>query len=249
MSNKIKIEPTQAVNKLHAFLSAARSLESALEQAKMLKQARSIVDADVYLLTVDGHDYVLKTFRNRSLPARWLIGRRCLRNEFDKLTLIQTMKTVRAPTPYAMLDKDTMAMEFLENTIQLDNPEQVAKERYPTKDFFREVIAMIEELHQNNIAHGDLRRTNILIDKHGKPILIDFATTVQGEKKFFSWRRIAARVFINSDNYSLVKITKSFYPDLLAAEDLKHLHNPPWYLKLGRFWRRKIYRPYLRFTK
>ena len=59
-----------------------------------------------------------------------VIGRRCLRNEFDKLRLVQSPETVRAPKPYALLGKDTIAIEFLRDTKPLKTPESMPADRF-----------------------------------------------------------------------------------------------------------------------
>lgn len=252
MSTEIKITPEQAAAKLHDFFAAnagGSPLPRLLERGELLQQARSIGDADVYRLTLDGCTYLIKTYINRPKFIRWLIGRRCLRNEFHKLSLVQALGVVRAPKPYALLEKDTLAIEFLHDTIPLKTPESMVPDRYPDHDFFHELAAMVRSLHAAGISHGDLRRANILVGKDGRPYLIDFATTVQCSPAAAPWCRAMARLFINSDNFSLAKITESFYPGLLDDDALHCFYNPPWYLRLGRFLRRNIYRRYIRTSK
>ncbi len=249
MSTENKTTPEQATRKLQDFLAAAGSLTALLERAQLIQQARSMGDADVFRLTLDDCCYLIKTYISRPRLIRWLLGRQCLRNEFNKLQLLQSLETVRAPKPYALLDQDTLAVEFLRDTKPLNTPETMPADRFPTRDFFHELAAMLKTMHDAGISHGDLRRANILIDGTGRPYLIDFATTVQCSEKSPPWCRAASRLFINSDNFSFAKITESFYPGLLGEHVLQCYYNPPWYIRLGRFLRRNIYRRYLRTSK
>ncbi|MGI6356896.1 MAG: RIO1 family regulatory kinase/ATPase [Lentisphaeria bacterium] len=249
MSTENKITPEQATQKLQDFLVAVGSLSAMLEHAQLIQQAKSIADADIFRLTLDDCCYLIKTYIDRPWFIRWLIGRRCLRNEFDKLRLVQSLETVRAPKPYALLGKDTIAIEFLRDAKPLKTPESMPADRFPTSDFFLELADMLKTMHDAGISHGDMRRANILVDSEVRPYLIDFATAVQSSKKSPPWRRLASRLFTNSDNFSFAKITESFYPGLLSEQVLECYNNPPWYLRLGRYLRHNIYRRYLRTSK
>ena len=40
--------------------------------------------------------------------------------------------------------------------------------------FFRHLLHHVNHLHLLNISHEDLKRSNILVDKKGNPVLVDF---------------------------------------------------------------------------
>ena len=40
--------------------------------------------------------------------------------------------------------------------------------------FFRRLLCAVRDLHSLNISHEDLKRSNVLVDNHGCPILVDF---------------------------------------------------------------------------
>lgn len=44
----------------------------------------------------------------------------------------------------------------------------------------REVIWLVEKLHQKGIVHGDLKPANIRIDSRGHPVLLDFGNALYG---------------------------------------------------------------------
>ena len=51
--------------------------------------------------------------------------------------------------------------------------------------FFRHLLHHVNHLHLLNISHEDLKRSNVLIDKKGNPVLVDFGFShfsVDGQK-------------------------------------------------------------------
>ncbi|WRT65601.1 uncharacterized protein IL334_002546 [Kwoniella shivajii] len=40
--------------------------------------------------------------------------------------------------------------------------------------FFRRLLFIVDNLHQLNVSHEDLKRSNVLVDAHGLPALVDF---------------------------------------------------------------------------
>lgn len=88
---------------------------------------------------------------------------------------------ISSPLPvfsYRKGDYEVLAMERIEgNSIEhiiannLDLPENFNLEL-----FFREFNKMIDILHQNRIYHRDLHWGNVMIEKNGKPCIIDFGS-------------------------------------------------------------------------
>lgn len=40
--------------------------------------------------------------------------------------------------------------------------------------FFRRLLIAVHSIHQLNISHEDLKRSNVLVDDSGSPVLVDF---------------------------------------------------------------------------
>ena len=80
-----------------------------------IKRARSSGDSDVYrLLLPDGRQVLAKSYAKRLWLIRILFARRCIQNEFKKLKLVHDNGYACVSTPYGILDKDTLFLEFLE---------------------------------------------------------------------------------------------------------------------------------------
>lgn len=51
---------------------------------------------------------------------------------------------------------------------------------YDHDEFFRKLRAMVEKMHENRIYHRDLHEGNVMIDKNGNPVIIDFGAATMG---------------------------------------------------------------------
>lgn len=110
---------------------------------------------------------------------------------------------------------DTLRMEWVEGlnlvefiSANLDNKDVLKK---LSKDF----IKMAQDLHENQISHGDLQHTNIIIDKNGEIKLIDYDSLCipefEGQRdscRGFKGYQLPSRIYggfissINIDNFS-----------------------------------------------
>lgn len=89
--------------------------------------------------------------------------------------------------------------------------------------FFDQLFALIEHLHERDIAYVDLnKRQNILVGDDGRPYLIDFQISLDLPPR--GWRRWAPfgwflRRFQHGDKYHCCKHKKRVRPDLLTDEE------------------------------
>ncbi|MGI5924344.1 MAG: phosphotransferase [Lentisphaeria bacterium] len=226
---------------------AATGLDEAalLANAEVIKAARSVGDADVYRVELPGSQPLLvKSYRHRPLLIRWLFARRCLRNEYRKLAFLRELGIVRVPQPIALLDKDTLVIEFLADAVPLSATQRLG--RQPSKAFFTKLKDIITELHRRGFAHGDFRSTNVMVTHDGQPCLIDFATAVCRNQGSPCVEKFLFPFFRRTDLFATAKVIAKFYPDMLSEQEIKRLASPPWYLRLGRFLRKNVYRRYIK---
>lgn len=231
------------LSSLRREVASLGGMAALLARAERIKSARSAGDADVFRhVTAGGEVVLLKSYLGRCWLMRVLFGRGCLRREQSFLQLFRRLGVGRVPEVYGMLGADVLAMEFLVGTRSLPKPQGCLASALPPRSFFEELIAMMRELHERGLAHGDFRRGNVLMDESGRPRLIDVATACHCPAGSSWMRRTAFRMLCCSDDFSLARVVGSYYPALLDEEQSRHLRNVPWYLRLGRFLRHEVYR-------
>ncbi|KAJ1816453.1 serine/threonine-protein kinase bud32 [Coemansia sp. RSA 2599] len=137
---------------------------------------RQGAEARVYKTEISGKQVVAKqrfskTYRHPDLDRKLTRGRmnqearslkRCLENG------IRVPQVVRVDKEAA-----TLYIEYIEGQTLKEwifGSEDEVKE----KQFMREVGGILYRMHANNIIHGDLTTSNILVDTEGRLVLIDF---------------------------------------------------------------------------
>lgn len=108
-------------------------------------------------------------------------------------------------------------------------------------EFFDKLDDLVAEMHSRGIAHGDLRRRNILRGVDGNPRLIDFETAVSTDDAEEGGRLF--RAIAEIDRITVLKIRERYFPESLSEEDYQRLHDVPWHLAAGRFARKNLYGP------
>ena len=220
-----------------------------LHRGTLLRKATSWGNTDTYILrTCNGTEFLLKTFARQPFFIRALLGRVSIRKEYNTLVFLRKNGFRHAPKAIAMLNSNSLLMEYISGASQLVKNERYSETERPSPQFFQRLISLIRDLHQIGVVHGDFRRANILRLPGDIPILIDWATAIiksPGQKKF-SLSRYFFNIFRKSDLYSLASITESYYPDLLDCELKHYLNKQPWLLRVGRFLRQRFYRHFIK---
>lgn len=199
-------------------------------------EARHRLSADLYEVDWNGQPALLKDYANRPWWVRrfWapvLVGR-----EFRTLRRLQGLKGV--PRLYARVGPEALLMQKLDAHRLPRNYEQP-----PDPALFDRLTKLVNELHARGVGHGDLRRMNILMDDECQPYLIDFETAVTAKEGFWGWfSRFGTRRLVRVDQIGVAKIKMDFYPNLLTQEEQDIIDDAPWYLLLGNFLKRHVYR-------
>ncbi len=110
-------------------------------------------------------------------------------------------------------------------------------------DFFPRLAALLDALHQREVAYVDLeKRENILLGEDGRPYLIDFQISWHvlpnrgGRTDFF---RMIQDMLQSSDRYHLYKHWRRMRPDQVQGVDAARFGRPPLWIR----WHRTIFRP------
>lgn len=204
-----------------------------------LKQARSWVGPDVVLLQApDGVRFVMKDWSKRPLPFRLSWCRIAAQREMLVYEKLRGMEGV--PQLISRLGPLGFVMEWLDAR---PLPGRRMKDLLGS-NFFPDLEAVVREMHRRGVAHGDLRRRNILRGLDGSPKLIDFETAVRASKAPGGGKLFQA--ICEVDLITITKIRSRYFPDSMTARDRETLDNVPWHLAWGRFLRKQVYAPLTR---
>lgn len=204
-----------------------------------IHQARSVAQADVYIVDWEGCHAVLKDFSERPWIVRLIWSNWIMRRECTVLGLLQGLEGV--PRLYARVGRSAFLMQRLQAH---DLPNIYKQEPPPADDFWLRLRRLIDEMHRRGVAHGDLRRKNILISDDGQPFLIDFATAMLRREHgalapLTQW---LFRIYRRIDRTTFARIKQSYPPHELDELEQHWLDNQPWYLTVGRLLKRRVYR-------
>jgi serine/threonine protein kinase len=197
---------------------------------RLLHQAKTPSQADIWLVEWNGTECVLRDY---SAPRGWFWRQLCrwaVRREIRAHNLLDGVTGI--PSLLAELDKNRYLIEFI------DGPSLDIHRHSLGPEFFEELARILDAMHKRRVAHGDLRNKNILVGPDGRPYIIDFTTAWRGtswwRKPFFEfWKYLDRRRFLVSK--------AKFMPETLSPEEVLLLEERPLYLRLGNFYRRKVY--------
>lgn len=197
-------------------------------------EGRALGQADVCAYEIEGRRFVVKDFRRRPWLVRRWWGRWILRREWGRLEQLQGIAGI--PRLLGWVDPDAFAMEWVEAE-RLPH----LKESSLLPVFFDRLAGLVGEVHARGVSHGDLRRKNVLVDRGQKPYLIDFATAFRVGSSRRS-RRLFERL-CQIDRLTVLKLKNYYCPESLTDEERQQLAHLPMALRVGRFLRKKVYRP------
>lgn len=213
-------------------------------RAKLVHRGSSFAQPDVYVAECGGRRVLVKDFAARPRWFRLLVGRRILRHEYRVLAQLADVSGV--PQVYGLVDKDAVAMEYIDCCAPFRARREAEDDEIPCPGFFEELKQVLQRIHEHGIGHGDIRRKNILRGPGDAPYVIDFASAVRVDgplRLARTWLFRATRVV---DRITVLKLHQSFYEDGLTASEQDCLDKPPWYLRVGRYLRKNVYRGLLK---
>jgi hypothetical protein len=104
--------------------------------------------------------------------------------------------------------------------------------------FFGELRTLLDRMHASGMAYVDLhKRENIIIDRRGRPHLVDFQVSVGTSDGWLGGGSLALRIvrlFQEIDDYHYRKHYARCLPDTLTAEELARYLEPPPFIRAHR---------------
>jgi tRNA A-37 threonylcarbamoyl transferase component Bud32 len=203
---------------------------------QLIHAGRSAVQADVYEIQWNGRPAIIKDFTARPAWLRTTWGSLMIGREFRALRRVQGIEGIprllARAGPYALVMQRIHGDRF---------PRR--RETPPPVEFFDRASLLLKSLHDRGVGHGDVRRKNLMMDAEARPHLIDFATAVAAKPGAAGVvSRALFRRYCVVDAFQLAQMKADFHPDRLTDEERALLKRPPWYLMLGQFLKRYVYR-------
>ncbi len=209
------------------------TVAESLRPLQVLKRADRFFTPDVTLVEWEGTMAILKDYAGRGWPGR-LWGQWVTAREAKALERLDGLNGV--PRLLTRVGKTGIVIEhFAGDLLPKKNVRQLV-----TPQFFDAALALLRAMHERGVAHGDVRRKNILVRPDGSPAFIDFQTACFSGRGWLRQRlfSFACRV----DEWHLVKIKARSFPRATQAEQKELLESPPFVLRVGQTLRRILYR-------
>lgn len=189
----------------------------------------------------DGTPVVWKSWWRRPLPERQLTGRWLAAREYRVLRRLRGIPEV--PRPVSRPDPFTIEMTLLD----AEPVPEVKHGSVLAPVYFDRLWAILAEMHLRGTNHGDLRRKNLLRapGDPATPRMVDFTQCLCVRTPPRGLGAILLRQAVRVDRTHFLKLKRWYLgPAHLSPGELRETErDAPWHLSVGRFFRRKLYRP------
>jgi len=169
------------------FLAFLQDPESVFQRddITLLKNGRS---STVIKVTLDQRELVVKRY---NMKNRWHHLRRCLRSTraYASWRLAQKLSLFYLPTPrpVAMIEKKFMKLrgksyfvtEYVAGEHASDFFTRHAQDEEKTSTMVKRIVALLKGIAKLEITHGDLKMTNVLVNRHEQPVIIDLDSAAE----------------------------------------------------------------------
>jgi len=206
-------------------------VQPTLEKIHLIHAANSETQANIWLVKYNNQEYILRDYSGKRwwfhrILCRWAISRELL--AFKKLQGVRGI-----PQFIKSLSSDQYLIEYIPST-------PLAKFGSGLdSSFFEQLKWIVCEMHQRGVAHGDLRKTNILVTPDHSPYVIDFTTACWDHPFFF---KLLFKYFCYLDFRRIAKAKWKILPEEITDEERHYLTDRAILLSVGHFLRRKFYR-------
>jgi len=182
--------------------ATARKIEQALSTGA-LNDAPLIArsnQGEIHRLEIDGQALAIKTAAGHGPLA--LANRIALKREARAYERLEQVAGI--PRCFGFFGKRCLVLEFVQASPFRDH--QVPEE------FFDKLFDTIRAMHALGVAHGDLKRkSNLLVDANGDPLLVDFGASVTLREGFHPLNRQLFQFMRQTDINAWVKLKYGGY--------------------------------------
>jgi len=204
------------------------------DRGLVLQQSGSSLKADVFVARFNGRCVVVKDYSAspvllRATLCRWLVHR-------EMAAMKRLVEHPGIPRLIGDYGRYGFAMEQVVGQT-LEN--QALKER---PELLRQLDAHIRLMHRLGVTHNDIRKRNLLVNREGDLVMIDFASAVIRTDHALSLSTLLFLITRLSDRIKLVKLKQQWNPGTLNQRDRKLARFVVISSSVSRLWKRYIYR-------
>ncbi len=199
-----------------------------LKKIRLLHRGRNITKANIYECLYQGQKVILKDYKDQNLLIRVTIGRWFASREFKFCRILAGIsgihKVIARPDPYSLL------LDFVDGKTLSETPHNSI---HPS--MFASLKRIIEMIHQQGIACGDIHHRNILITEGGSIFIVDFATGWQKGHKFNVLCQFIFKKLLSLDWFAYYKIRERYAGLAPSQEERKMFQDILKFYTIGRF--------------
>jgi len=169
-----------------------------------------------------------------------MIGARLAAREARALERLDALAEV--PRLLGRPDKCSIEMSYMDS-IPFPNSKDTTSVP-PT--YFDHLWGVVAQMHALGMNHGDIRRKNLLRDAKdtSRPVVLDLTQSFT----FSSSKSLVAKIMmpwlIRVDRIKFLQLKADHAPTGMTPGEVAELEDRPIHMGLGRFLRKKIYRPF-----
>ena len=169
----------------------------------------------VWRFDESGKSYILKDFSRNGFLYRNIIGRFLLWREYRALYALAGINGV--PKIIELIKGRAIITEEIKGK-SLKN---LDLEKKLPESFFDELKKLIDIIHDNGVAHCDLKSFgNIIEGEDGRPYIIDWGAAIQKKEFFMPPLNLIYERFLVDDYMAIIKVKLDHIPEKVTEEEL-----------------------------
>ncbi len=207
----------------------------------LLKAGSGAFSPDIWIVDSHGNPRVWKSWWRRPWIEKHTFGRWLARRESRITSVLQDLegfpRFLSRPHPW------TLEISLLD----AEPVPELKGGKGLNAQYFARLEGLLSEMHRRGVNHGDLRRKNLLRapGDPSTPRVVDFTQCFYMPPPRRGPRRWIFRQAVRVDRVTFLKLKSWFLGrETLTPAECEEISRIPWHLYLGRFLRKKIYRPF-----
>jgi serine/threonine protein kinase len=218
-------EVISGLEALRGFIRTSRQLFQAFPvQDDVLKESDTL---DVWRSQKDGESVIIKHWKSAAWGSLQNEGRtvlsflhRASSVMMDKFPGIPNVRGV-----HWLGDSMAIVQDWIDGTvldILLNKSSSELVDKLQAIELARHLVRVVDNLHEHNFSHGDIKPSNIVINNEGNPVLIDaldFTPRIDGELSTSAYAPDSGNLF-ERDRFAVTKIVEEICAtSTLEAQD------------------------------